>query len=365
MARIESLDILLDPTGKAYLAELYGKVIENVQKQTISGALKNIDLSGDPTTGTVEANRYQNSVSKAYKTARTGGKGDSIVAKPVTIPVDQDKEIVEELQSKDVRLYGVDGVLDRRSMNHIMSMVRDLEQAFFLEAALNADVDTAPTGSTVGEQLEAMFVALEKTRNNYVNGVDRSMFDLVLDVTTYSSIRSFLDTNVENANVDTAAEQFRMYHGVRVFSSVYLPDGVKGILMVRGSVAQPVMSQPYGAERIPLSNAFAVELFYSYGTKVVTPDLIHIWKYVLDTPVITIDTDTLSIAEVADAATFIIYDDGVEIDEIDAEESGATTFDLSVITDVGTHPITVVATNPDEAFANSEESNSEDYVVSL
>ena len=32
MARIESLNILLDPTGKAFLAELYGKVIANVQK---------------------------------------------------------------------------------------------------------------------------------------------------------------------------------------------------------------------------------------------------------------------------------------------------------------------------------------------
>ena len=36
MARITSLNILLDPTGKAYLAELYGRVIENVEKKTIS-----------------------------------------------------------------------------------------------------------------------------------------------------------------------------------------------------------------------------------------------------------------------------------------------------------------------------------------
>ena len=44
--------------------------------------------------------------------------------------------------------------------------------------------------------------------------------------------------------------------------------------MVDGSVAQPVMANPYTAEKIPLSEATAVSLFYHYGTKVVTPVLI-------------------------------------------------------------------------------------------
>ena len=38
--RIQSLNMLLDPSGKMFLAEEYGKVIENVQKLTISGAMK-------------------------------------------------------------------------------------------------------------------------------------------------------------------------------------------------------------------------------------------------------------------------------------------------------------------------------------
>ena len=33
-------------------------------------------------------------------------------------------------------------------------------------------------------------------------------------------------------------------------------------------------AHPYTAEKIPLSEATAVSLFYHYGTKVVTPDLI-------------------------------------------------------------------------------------------
>ena len=69
MARIASLNILLDPTGKDYLAELYGKVIENVNKQLISARMKNTDLSGNPESGTVEAKRFQNAASKAYGTA--------------------------------------------------------------------------------------------------------------------------------------------------------------------------------------------------------------------------------------------------------------------------------------------------------
>ncbi len=361
MARIESLNILLDPTGHAFLAELYGKVIANVQKQTISAGLKNADLSGDPTTGSVEANRYQNSVSKAYKTARTGGKGEAIKAKPVTIKIDVDREIVEELEAKDIKLYGVDGVLERRAVNHAMSMVRELEEAFFLKAAAGAEHDTDPTGADIGKQLENLFGRLEKTRSEYVNGVDRSMFDLVLDVDTYSDVRNFLDVQ-ENPNVDTAAEKFGMFHGVRVYSSVYLPDGIKGILMVRGSVAQPVMSAPYGAERIPLSQAFAVELFYNYGTEVVTPDLIHAWKRQLTKPVIAISSTTLTIQPVANAAVFDVYVDDVKHGSV-AAGAAASTYSLAAIVAADTYAVTVIARNDDEAYKASAVSESASLVV--
>ena len=53
-----------------FLAEEYGKVIENVQKLTISGAMKNTELSGDPHAGTVEAKRFANATPKNYGTAR-------------------------------------------------------------------------------------------------------------------------------------------------------------------------------------------------------------------------------------------------------------------------------------------------------
>ena len=58
MARISSLNVLLTDSGKDFLAEQYGKVIANIQKNPISSQLKNTDLSGSPTSGTVEAKRF-------------------------------------------------------------------------------------------------------------------------------------------------------------------------------------------------------------------------------------------------------------------------------------------------------------------
>ena len=58
MARLDALSIDLRTTGKDKLAEEYGKVIENLQHITLASRLKNQDLSGDPTSGTVEAKRF-------------------------------------------------------------------------------------------------------------------------------------------------------------------------------------------------------------------------------------------------------------------------------------------------------------------
>ena len=273
MARIESLSILLDPTGNDFLHELSGKVIDNVQKGTISGALKNQDLSGDPESGSVEAKRFANAVSTAYGTARSNGKGAKAKAKPVVIQINNDCEIVEEIETKDTLLYGVDGLLERRSRNHEKTLIRDLERAFFKEAADNATGVTT-TATTPGERLEALIQQLETTKNDYVDGIDRDMMSVIMSTLEYGKIRSFLDQGVNNANVNTAAEAFGMFHGVRVFSSVYLPSDTPVIGMVDGSVALPVLPRPYGAEKIPLSEAYAVSLFYYYGVKAVTPDLL-------------------------------------------------------------------------------------------
>ena len=257
MPRINALNILLESDGKEYLAELYGKTIEGVQKALISGSMKNMDLSGDPVSGTVEAKRFVNATPKNYGTApRHGIRG------------------VEELEQKDVRLYGVDGVLDRRSANHILRMAAELDNAFFAAAAGKATVLNLSAYKTISDELEAIIQECETTQNDFVDGVPRSMMHLVLSPKYYGMIRNDLDKQTNNANVNTAAEGFLVWHGVRAYSCVHLPAGCNYLLMVEGAVAQPIMADQYTAEKIPLSNAYGVELFYHYGTTVVMPDLI-------------------------------------------------------------------------------------------
>ena len=51
---INSLNVLLDPTGKMLLAEISKGIIENYQGTAISSQLKNVELSGNPDAGTVK-----------------------------------------------------------------------------------------------------------------------------------------------------------------------------------------------------------------------------------------------------------------------------------------------------------------------
>lgn len=273
MARIESLNILKDTSGKDYLSELYGKVIENVQKTLVSINMKNTDLSGDPASGSVEAKRFVNAKSQDYGTAREAKKGNAVKAKPVTVSIDTDKEIVEELENKDVTLYGVDGVLDRRANNHVLQMASELDTAFFAAAYTNATKVSVEGLTAIEDILETLIQECENTHNDFVDGVPRSMMHLVLSTAYYGKVRNALD-KMSRANVDSSAEEFLAWHGVDTKSCVHLPEGCNVLLIVDGAVAQPVMSDQYAAEKVPLSNAMAIELFYHYGTACAMPDLI-------------------------------------------------------------------------------------------
>lgn len=275
MARITSIEVLLDPKGKMLLSEAYDGVIENVQKATISGQLKNTDLSGDPTAGTVEAKRFVNAKSNAYGTARGKGKGELVKGKPVTIPIDTDREFIEEVEQKDVSLLGVDGLITRRSANHAMQMTNELDRAFFAECVASGTQFTPSTGTTeIQDIIEEAIVTLETLRNDYIDGIPRNMLSVEVTPAVYSKMRKYLDEVVHNANVDTAAETFDRFHGVRFISTINMPAGCDFIVQVDGSVAQPVRSKAYSAEKIPMSEAYAIELFFYYGTKAVTPETI-------------------------------------------------------------------------------------------
>ena len=273
MPRIDSLSVLLDTTGKMLLSEAYAGVLENVQKTAISAQIKNTELSGDPTAGTVEAKRFANSSSQAYGTARGNGKGTQIKGKTVTIPIDTDREFIEEIEQKDVSLLGVDGLIAKRSANHAMRLTAELDTKFFEVGKTEGTKFTPSNVTAIQDILEQAIVTMETLKTDYIDGLDRSQMTAVLDPTTYSAMRTWLDT-VTNTNVDTTSESFLAFHGVKVFSSNRLPAGTKFELMIDGSIAQPVRSTPYSAERVPLSEAWAIEMFVYYGTKAVTPETI-------------------------------------------------------------------------------------------
>lgn len=273
MARIASLNVLLTTTGNDYLAEQYGAVIENVQKGTISQQLKNVNLSGTPGAGTYEAKRFANKTSNDYGTARAAGKGQAVKAKPVVVSVNVDKEIVVEVEQKDVTLYGVDNLVQREAASAQKSMVRELERAFFSEAATNGQAFT-PTAETVDGIMEELIQAVETTQSDFVDGVERDMIAIVCAPATYGALRTYFD-KVQDGGAH--GEAIATFHGVKVFSSIYLPQGVNAIAMAEGAIAQPVLPTVAPAERIQLSNAIGFGLFYSYGTKAVAEDLIQVY----------------------------------------------------------------------------------------
>lgn len=278
MARTNAISLLAGASTPATLAEIYGLVIENVQKSTLSTSLKSQQYTGNPAAGSVEFKRFANSEAKTYGTARTAAKGDKITVPPTTVNLSTHKEIVEEVAKFDLDTFGVAGIMQRRADNHVLTMAADLDRAFFAEANTSGTAFTPGSGVTeIQDIVESMIQTLEVVKNDYTDGVDRSMMDLVLSPAQYGKLRTFLDTQ-SNPNVDTAGEEFGMYHGVRVYSCTRLAEKCNGLLMIRGAVAQPVVVDQYSnPEKIPLSNDFAVSLFYDYGTKGLTPDLIFKW----------------------------------------------------------------------------------------
>lgn len=278
MARTNAISLLSGVSTPATLAEIYGLVIENVQKSTLSTSLKSQQYTGNPAAGSVEFKRFANSEAKTYGTARTAAKGDKITVPPTTVNLSTHKEIVEEVAKFDLDTFGVAGIMQRRADNHVLTMAADLDRAFFAEANTSGTAFTPGSGVTeIQDIVESMIQTLEVVKNDYTDGVDRSMMDLVLSPAQYGKLRTFLDTQ-SNPNVDTAGEEFGMYHGVRVYSCTRLAEKCNGLLMIRGAVAQPVVVDQYSnPEKIPLSNDFAVSLFYDYGTKALTPDLIFKW----------------------------------------------------------------------------------------
>ena len=96
---------------------------------------------------------------------------------------------------------------------------------------------------------------------------------LVLDPTLYGKVKTELN-DCYNFSGTVADEVFKGINGVATFSSNRLPAGVNYVLMVMDSIAQPVMITDTDVEKIPLSNEYAVEVFYRNKSKVLAQELV-------------------------------------------------------------------------------------------
>ena len=274
MARTEARSIYdsSDDTTKAKLAELSGKLIEGIFATAISSGIKNTDYSGDPTTGSVEVNRFKNAVSKDYGTARGAGKGEALRnTGKVTVNINQRKEIIEEVNGTDLALFGLAGLAEKRANNHLKQMVAVLDRAFFTEAEAKA-TNVVLTGITAIEEVaEKMIQTIISVKNDWVDGVDKEDVVMTLNPKAYGKLRNYLD-KVTVPTVNSGTREINMLHGVETIENLRQTADV--LIQIKGAIALPVLVKQYDAEKIPLSNDYGLELFYDYGVTVVAKDLI-------------------------------------------------------------------------------------------
>ena len=289
MARTKAISLIQSGSTKVELSEVSGLVIQNIHKDTLSSGLKSQSYTGNPAHGSVEYRRFKNSAAQDYGTARTAGRGTALTIPPTTVNLSTHREIVEEAAKFDLDTFGVGNIMARRADNHVDTVAAELDSTFFAKAVEEGAAFTT-SATAIEEIVEAMIQRLETVKNDYVRGVPRHLIRLILSPAYYGKLRSFLDKGVNNANVDTAAEDFSIFHGVRVYSSINLPVTITqnatqttktdtttthAVIMIDGSIAQPAVIYPYREpEKIPLSNDYGVSMFFDYGTKALTPDLI-------------------------------------------------------------------------------------------
>lgn len=277
MARVDSLSIKLEPllTSNDKLAEEYGKVIENLQTRSLAFMLKNQNLSGSPNAGSVEAKRFANVQGNTYGTARSNGYASKVGALPVTVPINDNREYIEEIEAKDLEMYGVGGLIERRTANHERAMEVYFDNKFF-DVAVDAGTALTIVGSpTIDDEIEKAIEAVETVKNDYVNGVNRDEIVVVMTPAKYGALRNKINNNMNSERLaGVTSFEGGIFNNARVYSSVRLPNGIDYVVMHDGAVAQPIRTSIYNPKPIPLSDAVAMGIFTYSGTVAVEPDLI-------------------------------------------------------------------------------------------
>lgn len=277
MIATQALSIYVSDSVKAELKNKIAGVFENLAKDTISGRLKSKNGALNEKAGSFEFKRFANATRQEYGTARTAGKGNKVKAAPIVVNLDRNSEIVEEVNTFDAASFtdeDLNAFLARRKTAIQQSVARDLDRDFFAAAKTGGTAGASiNVANPIVAQLETIIAGLEVTNNEYVDGVDREQMALVLNPTLYGKVKTELN-DCYNFSGTVADEVFKGINGVATFSSNRLPDGVDYVLMVMDSIAQPVMITDTDVEKIPLSNEYAVEVFYRNKTKVLAQELV-------------------------------------------------------------------------------------------
>ena len=155
---------------------------------------------------------------------------------------------------------------EKRKGNHIKKLQAYLDTEFFACAVKEGTEVKELTTGTIVEKLEALIQSVETTQNDWVDGVDRDMLVLTVTPKIYGELANYIDS-VPNSLTNLTDEYF---HNVRIYSNHRQTKDA--ICMIDGAVGQLVTTDQYDAEKIPLSNDIALELFFSKGTKAVMPD---------------------------------------------------------------------------------------------
>lgn len=254
------------------LQEILSGVIENIQTSAVSEALKNKEGSGDPTSGSVEYKRFANATLEDKGTARTAGAGSKVKAKPVIVNIDDDKEIIEELQLKDVKLYGIDGMAEKRKSNFAKRVIAYLDRKFFA-TTVNAGTEFE-RGTLTAEKdiLDAMIVQAKSTVSDFIDGIDAEDLAIVLSPAWRKAVKNDLDELPNGTAPSNGA--IGMYDSIMTYETHRLPEGVNAIVTLKGAVAHPYYLSEYGAEKVPFDDAIALETFLYNGSKALVDEAI-------------------------------------------------------------------------------------------
>ena len=274
MARQASLNIqdYLNDEVMDNLAETLDGVVENIQTSAVSEALKNKEGSGDPISGSIEYKRLVNADLVDKGTARTAGAGAQVIAKPVIVNIDDNKEIIEELQLKDLKLYGIDGMAEKRKGNFTKRVIAYLDRKFFATTVNAGTQFERGTLTDPKEILDAMIVQAKSTQSDFIDGIDAEDLAIVLSPAWRKAVKNELDELPNGTSPSNGA--IGMYDSIIVHETHRLPEGVNAIVTLKGAVAQPYYLSEYGAEKIPFDDAIALETFLYNGSKALVDEAI-------------------------------------------------------------------------------------------